>query len=497
MTVDVARRAGLGELVRRSAARTPDAPAVVHFGERAWTYQALLEASEAAAGALTRLSVSPGDRVAVLGRNSDTYLITWLATQLAGAIHVPVNFMLNAREVAYIVEHSGARLALADEALFDRLPGITRTATLNDFEAAWDREAFSEPEIASTAVAQIVYTSGTESAPKGAMLTHEGLIAQYVSLHRRRRVCAATDVMLHALPLYHCAQLTASSARALPGRHQLILPAPTPARPAPRWRRTALTSFFAPPTVWIGLLRSPASSDATCRRCSRATTARRSCRSRCSATSRERLPGVRLWNLYGQTEIAPLATYLGPDEQLTKPGSAGRPALNVRRAWSTTTCATWGPARSARSCTARRRLIWATTTTRSKHRGRLRGRLVPQRRPGHVDADGYLTVVDRKKDMIKSGGENVASREVEEVLYRHPASPRSRCSGCPTTLDRGGDGGRRARRPGRRSTPDELVRFAARPGGFKAPKSVVFVDELPKNPSGKFLKRELRAQATS
>ena len=205
MTVDVARRAGLGELVRRSAARTPDAPAV-HFGERAWTYQALLDASEAAAGALTRLGVSPGDRVAVLGRNSDTYLITWLATQLAGAIHVPVNFMLNAREVAYIVEHSGARLALADEALLDRLPGSTRTATLNDFEAAWDREAFSEPEIASTAVAQIAYTSGTESAPKGAMLTHEGLLAQYVSCIVAGEY-AATDVMLHALPLYHCAQM--------------------------------------------------------------------------------------------------------------------------------------------------------------------------------------------------------------------------------------------------------------------------------------------------
>ena len=135
MTVDLARRAGLGELVRRSAARTPEAIAVV-FGDRTWTYAQLLEAAEGAAGAL---GVEPGDRVAVLGRNSDTYLITWLATQLAGAIHVPVNFMLNAREVAYIVEHSGAALALADEELFDRLPSSTRRQTLTDFEAAGTR----------------------------------------------------------------------------------------------------------------------------------------------------------------------------------------------------------------------------------------------------------------------------------------------------------------------------------------------------------------------
>ena len=213
MTVDVARRAGLGELVRSSAARTPDATAVV-FGDRTWTYAQLLEAAEGAAGAL---GVAQGDRVAVLGRNSDTYLITWLATQLAGAIHVPVNFMLNAREVAYIVEHSGAALALADAELFDRLPGSTRTMTLADFEASWDRSSFIEPEIASTDVAQIAYTSGTESAPKGAMLTHEGLLAQYVSCivageySRRRDAARAAALPLRADALLH-------HARALPGR---------------------------------------------------------------------------------------------------------------------------------------------------------------------------------------------------------------------------------------------------------------------------------------
>jgi non-ribosomal peptide synthetase component F len=221
MTVADARRTGLGELLRRSAARAP-ASTAVRFGSRVWTYRELLEASEAAAGALARLGVEPGDRVAVLGRNSDTYLITWLATQLAGAIHVPVNFMLNAREVAYIVEHSGAKLALADEALFHRLAATTRTATLTDFQAAWDRDAFTEPPpIRSDAVAQIAYTSGTESAPKGAMLTHEGLLAQYVSCIVAGEY-AATDVMLHALPL--AARLRPRGPRTLQGAQVRRLP---------------------------------------------------------------------------------------------------------------------------------------------------------------------------------------------------------------------------------------------------------------------------------
>ena len=217
MTVDVARRAGLGELVRRSAARTPDAPAV-HFGERAWTYQALLEASEAAAGALTRLGVSPGDRVAVLGRNSDTYLITWLATQLAGAIHVPVNFMLNAREVAYIVEHSGAALALADEALFDRLPGSTRTATLKDFEAAvgprgvqraGDRLDRRRPDRLHER--NRVRAQGRDAHPRGP--------ARPVRLlHRRRRVRRHRRDAARAAALPLRADALLHHARALPGR---------------------------------------------------------------------------------------------------------------------------------------------------------------------------------------------------------------------------------------------------------------------------------------
>jgi fatty-acyl-CoA synthase len=486
MTVDVARRPGLGELVRRSAARTPDAPAVV-FGERTWTYAELLEAAEAAAGAL---GVEPGDRVAVLGRNSDTYLITWLATQLAGAIHVPVNFMLNAREVAYIVEHSGAALALADEELFDRLPSSTRTQTLPDYEASWDRSAFSEPEIASTDVAQIAYTSGTESAPKGAMLTHEGLLAQYVSCIVAGEY-AATDVMVHALPLYHCAQMHCFIMPGLYlGARNIILPAPAPDAVFDAVARHDATSFFAPPTVWIGLLQDARFDELT------VTKGYYGASIMPVQTVRDltgRLPDLRLFNYYGQTELGPLATCLGPEEQLTKPGSAGRPVLNVttrvvddamndvpvgevgevvHRSVQVTAGYYNDPERTAAAFEGG----WF-------HSGDL----------ATVDADGYLTIVDRKKDMINSGGENVSSREVEEVLYRHPAVAEVAVVGiaddrwieavCAVVV---------AREP---VEPDALRAFAREDlAPFKVPKSIVFVDKLPKNPSGKILKRELRDQ---
>jgi fatty-acyl-CoA synthase len=497
MTVADARRTGLGELLRRSAARAP-ASTAVRCGDRVWTYRELLEASEAAAGALTRLGVEPGDRVAVLGRNSDTYLITWLATQLAGAVHVPVNFMLNAREVAYIVGHSGAKLALADEALFDRLPATTRTATLAGFEAAWDRDAFIEPApIRSDAVAQVAYTSGTESAPKGAMLTHEGLLAQYVSCIVAGEY-AASDVMLHALPLYHCAQMHCFIMPGLfLGAVNVILQAPAPDPIFEAVAANAATSFFAPPTVWIGLLQDARFEAATLATLTKGYYGASIMPVQTVRDLSERLPALRLWNYYGQTELGPLATCLGPDEQLTKPGSAGRPVLNV----------------TTRVVDEDMRDVAVGDVGEVVHRS-------PQVTAGYfndeertaaafaggwfhsgdlatIDADGYLTIVDRKKDMINSGGENVSSREVEEVLYRHPAVAEVAVVGVPDDRWIEAVCAVVVIREGATVEADELRAFAREDlAPFKVPKSVVFLDELPKNPSGKILKRELRAQAS-
>jgi len=127
----------------------------------------------------------------------------------------------------------------------------------------------------------------------------------------------------------------------------------------------------------------------------------------------ERLPNVRFWNLYGQTEIAPLATALQPEYALAKAGSVGKPTLNVESASSMTRCAMWRQAKWARSSTARRSYCRVTTTTLSAPRRCSPVVLFHSGDLGTVDSEGFITVVDRKKDMIKSGGENVASREVE------------------------------------------------------------------------------------
>ena len=208
-----------------------------------------------------------------------------------------------------------------------------------------------------------------------------------------------------------------------------------------------------------------------------------------------RLPEVRLWNFYGQTEIAPLATVLearGPAAQ----GRLGRPAGAQRRdARGRRRDARRGArARSARSCTARRSCCTGYFNDDERTAAAFEGGWFHSGDLATIDDEGYITVVDRKKDMIKTGGENVASREVEEAIYRLPRVSEVAVIGLPhprwieaVTAVVVRQGRARARR-GRR---DRALPRAAWPR-FKVPKRVVFADALPKNPSGKLLKRELR-----
>ncbi|MDO8370427.1 MAG: AMP-binding protein, partial [Polaromonas sp.] len=288
-------------------------------------------------------------RVAVLARNSHGFAALRFALARLGAVLVPINFMLKAEEVAFILRHAEAQMLATDSGLAelgrsaaaldtkvtqfvwlpseDATPPVAGMVSFNDLAAT--RGMPPEVALGSTDLAQIVYTSGTESSPKGAMLTHDAVISQYASCAVDASI-AHGDVMLHALPLYHCAQLDVFFGPAIyVGATSIITAKPTPDNLLPLMEQHRITSFFAPPTVWIALLRSPLfdSTDLT------------SLRKGYYGASimpvevlRElarRLPDVGFWNLYGQTEIAPLATMLGPDDQLRKPGSCGRAVLNV------------------------------------------------------------------------------------------------------------------------------------------------------------------------
>jgi fatty-acyl-CoA synthase len=209
----------------------------------------------------------------------------------------------------------------------------------------------------------------------------------------------------------------------------------------------------------------------------------------------ERLPLVRLWNLYGQTEIAPLATMLGPDDQLRKPGSCGRAVLNVQTRVVDDTMRDVPPGEVGEIVHRSPHVMLGYFHDDERTAAAFEGGWFHSGDLATIDDEGYITVVDRKKDMIKTGGENVASREVEEAIYKLPQVSEVAVVGIDHPRWVEAVVAVIVPKAGQALTEAEvLAHCAACMAGFKAPKRVVFVDALPKNPSGKLLKRQLREQ---
>ena len=531
-----ARQHALGDLPRRSAHRHGGKLAIVD-GDTRFSFAELEAVVDRTAAAIDAAGLVKGDRLALLSHNCWQFVVLSFATARRGVVLVPINFMLNPDEIAYVLDHSGAIAFVAEGALAGTadkaiaasvgavaiklsIVGVGAGATAGAGDrggagatagagdrvgagwadlATWTGYLGPRPEevlVADDDPIRLMYTSGTESRPKGAILTSRALLWQYASCAIDGEM-TGDDVEVHALPLYHCAQLDCFlNVDVYTGATSILLPAPRPAAILRAIEDNKATKFFAPPTVWISLLRSPEFESTDLSTLRKGYYGASPMPVEVLHELRERLPQVRFWNFYGQTEMAPLATILKPDEQLPRAGSAGRPAINVETIVV-----------NAEDADDDRPLPAGTIgeiVHRSPHAtlgyyhddektdDAFRNGWFHSGDLGVFDEDGYLTVVDRKKDMIKTGGENVASREVEEALYQHEGVAEVAVFGIDhphwieavtavivpksTALD-----------------PDEVIVFGKTVlASFKAPKYVVVVDALPKNPSGKILKRELR-----
>ncbi|MGW6599285.1 fatty acyl-CoA synthetase [Streptomyces sp. NPDC055036] len=481
-------------VVRRAAARVPGRVAV-RYADRTWTYAELDAAVSTAAAELRGHGLADGDRVATYGHNSDVYLIAYLACARAGLVHVPVNQHLTGEDLGYLVKQSGSALVLADPGLAGRVPEgvpvralrdtadslLTALATPRPYERAGDPGELS----------QLLYTSGTTALPKGAMMTHRAQVHAYASAITALDL-RESDRPVHSLPLYHSAQMHVFLLPYLAvGAENTILDSPDPEAILELVGAGRADSLFAPPTVWIGLSQHPEFT-------TRDLTALRKAYYGASIMPvpvlerlRAQLPSLAFYNCFGQSEIGPLATVLGPDEHEGRMDSCGRPVRHVEarvvdESGEVVPDGTPGEVvyRSPQLCAG----YWdkPEETAAAFRDGWFRSGDLAVR-----DAEGYFTVVDRVKDVINSGGVLVASRQVEDALYTHPGVAEAAVVGLPD--DRWIEAVTAVVVPRGEVTEAELLAHAREKlAHFKAPKRIVFMTALPRNASGKILKRELR-----
>ncbi|MEZ0359773.1 acyl-CoA synthetase [Mycobacterium sp. SA01] len=506
-----ARSHSLGDIPRRSARKQPDKTAIID-GDVVLSFAEFDHLVDRAAAALHDNGLRPGDRVALLARNCWQYAVLAFATARAGVVLVPINFMLTAEEIAYILGHSKATafvvetdlVPVAEQAMAISPTVTTKVALTPDRQsppagwpdfADWLTTTSPAPDVRidDDQLLRVMYTSGTESRPKGVMHSSRSLMWQYISTIVAGSM-SGDDVEVHSLPLYHCAQLDNFLATDIYlGATSIIVPRPDPELVLRAIERYGVTNYFAPPTVWISLLRSPVFDEVDLSSLRKGYYGASAMPTEILYEMRQRLPNLRLWNFYGQTEMAPLASALGPDEQDAHAGAAGRPVVNVETAIldeadNPVAAGTVGEI-AHRSPHLMLGYLDAEETTAQAfsggwfHSGDL----------GFYDEHGLLHVVDRKKDMIKTGGENVASREVEEVLYRHSGIEEAAVFGIPHPVWVEAVVAAVVARAGADPSEAEILSHCRdHLAGFKTPKQVFFVDSLPKNPSGKLLKRDLR-----
>ena len=277
------------------------------------------------------------------------------------------------------------------------------------------------------------------------------------------------------------------------GSSNVITSKPVPDNLLALIEKHQITSFFAPPTVWIALLRSPLFDAAKLKSLVKGYYGASIMPVEVLKELAARLPGVRLWNLYGQTEIAPLATMLGPEDQLRKPGSCGKAVLNVETRVVNEAMDDVVVGEVGEIVHRSPHLMLGYFNDLERTAASFEGGWFHSGDLALMDDEGFITVVDRKKDMIKTGGENVASREVEEGIYRLPQVSEVAVVGVPHPRWVEAVIAVIVIKAGESLTESQVMAHCSETmASFKAPKGVVFLQTLPKNPSGKLLKRELR-----
>jgi len=508
---NVAKIATVADITQHHAKTRPDAVAL-HFEGQHLTYGELDRRTNRVANGLIAEGVRPQTRIAILSKNAPAFFELWFGGAKADVVLVPVNFRLAPPEAAYVVEDAGAQLLFvgADfyplvEKIADQLKSVRRIIALDGPHRSWINYAdwlAAQPDrnpgiaIAPDHCAIQMYTSGTTGHPKGAQLSHANLLTLLPGALEQFGDWHDDDVNLVCMPLFHIGGSGWGLIGFYCGVETVLMRDPDPAailRLIPEYRVTK--AFFVPALI-LFLLQVP----------------------QCAETDFSSLElivygaspapidlvrkavkvfGCGLAQVYGLTETTGAITYLGPE--IHKAGDPERLKSCGQAMTGVELHVVDGTGREVATgdvgevvCRTPQIMLGYWNQSEATNRA-VRNGWFHTGDAGYLDKDGYLYIYDRVKDMIISGGENIYPAEVENALFSHPAVADVAVIGVPD--EKWGEAVKAfvVRKPGTEASAEDLIIFAReRIAGYKVPRSIDFVDTLPRNPTGKILKRELR-----
>ncbi|MFZ5631428.1 MAG: class I adenylate-forming enzyme family protein [Bacillota bacterium] len=513
------QRMAVGDIPRRSARRRPAKEALVEYrgGERrSLTFQQLNEACNRFARAVRSLGLGKGDRVAAICLNSTEFVISIYGLAKGGFVLVPVNPGLSPQEIAYVLNHCEARVLIVDDAFapmigkyLEHFPNIKHYISLpvsgqqvepfvdfNRFIDGIDGSEIEDVVIEDRDILQIMYTSGTTAMPKGVLISNLNVYA--TALQNTIELQINPDsVVTTMMPIFHCAQHTLLTTCLLAGAGSVVMRGFDPEGVMKVVQAEKVTWLFALPMMYRYMLDHPSFNDYDLSSLQICLYAMTPMDRRTLEDARKKIKAAFILGT-GQTEAYPATNYYNPDWYPEKEGNIwgmSSPSYdtavmddegNILPPGQVGEIVWRGPGvmegyfKDEAATEAARKFGW-------HHSGD----------QGYIDEDGMLFFVDRKKDMIKTGGENVPSIKVETVILAHPQVEAAAVIGLPhphwaeavtaVVVPKKGSG----------LTEEDVINWCKKElGGFQVPKSVIFVEDLPRTTTGKIKKHELRKKFT-
>ncbi|AGL00063.1 long-chain-fatty-acid--CoA ligase [Desulfoscipio gibsoniae] len=505
----------IGDLLDRNARRYPKKTAVF-FRETRYTFGELKNRVCRLSNAFWEMGIRKGDRVALLLENCHQYLELYLAVTSKGAIAVPLNYRQAGRELTYIINDAQVKAVVSCKAYLPvlnaiekDLQGVKYYISIDGGEKVLDYEqlitAASAAEkapvtVSDSDVAYLMYTSGTTGYPKGVILTHKNIIMTSMNLSWSYHYIEPDDVTINFAPLFHSGQASISMCHFYSGATNIIMEKFNPQSILETIQKEKVTNFWAAPTMINMLIKYPEF-------------ARYDLSSlRQIAYSGAPMPvpllkeclaliGPKFIQMYGLTEAGPHLTSLaqedhvaeGPPEKVRRLGSVGKEVLNTQVRVVNERGEDVAPGEVGEIIGKGDNIMQGYWNLPKATAEALRDGWLYTGDLATVDEDGYIYIVDCKKDMIISGGENIYPKELENVIYEHPAVLEAAVIGLPDTHWGELVMALIVLKQGQQVTEEEIIEYCKKNlASYKKPKRVKFIDELPKNPSGKVLKTVLR-----